>query len=221
LAGDPLRLRQVIWHLLSNAIKFTPSAGRIEVAVVQIGEELELTVTDTGEGIPPAFLPHVFEHFSQSDGSSTRRHGGMGLGLAVVRHLTELHGGTVSAESAGTHRGARFVARFPLPSEMTTADLEETTPMEPGVLRGLRVAVIDDEPDVTAIVSTVLGLCGAEVRTIRPGDDEALLCFAPDVVITSAALPSGLSGAVAIGLDKPIEPLTLVSRITRVMHRAA
>src|SRR6185503_13954540 len=145
-----------------------------------------LTVLDSGEGIPRAFLPHVFEQFSQVDGSSTRRHGGMGLGLAIVRHLTEMHGGTVSAESEGEERGAKFSARFPIRPETPRLTVVEDPDegdgsMEPGVLRGLRVAVIDDEPETLAIIATVLGLCGAEVRTMHPGHEQAVARFEPDV----------------------------------------
>jgi signal transduction histidine kinase len=226
ILGDPQRLRQIVWHLLSNAIKFTPLDGTIQLSVARAGEEVVLAVRDSGEGIPRAFLPHVFEHFSQGDGSSTRRHGGMGLGLAVVRHFTEMHGGTAIAESEGEHCGARFSVRFPVRAEIPkiasgALDGEDFAQLEPGVLRGLRVAVIDDEPDALAIVATVLGLCGAEVRTVRSSEDAALARFMPDVVVTSAALGDECCGALTIRLDKPIEPQALVSRITRVLFRAA
>jgi signal transduction histidine kinase len=114
VAGDPARLQQVMWNLLSNAVKFTPKGGQIQVQVARRGSHVEIAVGDTGAGIDPEFLPHVFERFRQSDSSSRRRHGGLGLGLAIVRHLVELHGGTVRAESAGPGQGATFVVRLPV-----------------------------------------------------------------------------------------------------------
>ncbi len=121
VAGDPGRLQQVFWNLLSNALKFTPEGGRIEVRLRRADAHVEASVTDSGEGIPPDFLPRVFDRFSQADSSATRKHGGLGVGLAIVRHLVELHGGTVRAESAGAGRGATFRVRLP---EMAPADRE-------------------------------------------------------------------------------------------------
>jgi signal transduction histidine kinase len=224
MVGDPVRLRQIVWNLLSNGIKFTPAGGWVELQVFRESSEVVLAVRDSGEGIPRAFLPRVFDPFSQCDGSSTRRHGGLGLGLAIVRHLTEIHGGRVSAESDGENRGARFCARFP----MAISEIPRTMPssdnihgVEPGALRGLKVAVIDDEPDALAIVGTVLGLCGADVRTLVTPEIEELAMFAPDVIVASGNLPLELGHALHVGLEKPVEPQELVSRITRVLFRAA
>jgi signal transduction histidine kinase len=114
VSGDPDRLQQVIWNLLSNAVKFTPEGGRVEISLRRAGAQGEIVVTDDGVGISPDFLPHVFEHFRQADSTSTRKHGGLGLGLAIVRRLIELHGGTVTAESKGEGRGATFRIRLPL-----------------------------------------------------------------------------------------------------------
>ena len=113
-SGDPDRLQQIVWNLLSNAIKFTPKDGRVEITTAQIDSHIEIAVTDTGQGIPAEFLPHVFDCFRQADGTSTRRHGGLGLGLAIVRHLVELHGGTVHVESAGENRGSTFTVCLPV-----------------------------------------------------------------------------------------------------------
>ena len=113
IRGDPERLQQVVWNLLSNAIKFTPEGGRVDVTLQRVDAHLELTVSDTGRGIAPGFLPHLFERFRQADASTTRVHGGLGLGLAIVRHITELHGGTVQAESEGEGKGTTFRVRFP------------------------------------------------------------------------------------------------------------
>ena len=113
MTGDATRLQQAVWNLLSNAVKFTAAGGRVAVKTRLDGEQIELTVTESGIGIDPAFLPYVFDRFRQADASSTRAHGGLGLGLAIVRHLVELHGGTVRAESGGRDAGTRFVARLP------------------------------------------------------------------------------------------------------------
>jgi signal transduction histidine kinase len=114
VSGDPDRLQQVVWNLLSNAVKFTPEGGRVEVSLKRAGEQAEIVVRDNGTGISPDFLPHVFEHFRQADSTSTRTHGGLGIGLAIVRRLIELHGGTVAVESKGEGRGATFRIRLPL-----------------------------------------------------------------------------------------------------------
>jgi signal transduction histidine kinase len=117
VSGDPDRLQQVVWNLLSNAVKFTPEGGRVEVTLARDGSRAELTVSDTGVGIAPEFIPYVFDRFRQADPSPTRAHGGLGIGLAIVRHLAELHGGEVSAESAGEGHGATFRVRLPLLNE--------------------------------------------------------------------------------------------------------
>src|SRR5262249_35713316 len=131
------RLRQIVWNLVSNAIKFTPDRGQVQVKLERVGKDVEITVSDTGVGIAPDFLPFVFDRFRQGDGSSTRRQGGLGLGLALVRHLTEMHGGSVQAQSPGPDQGATFVVRLPL-VEQAPDEIDETVaPDEP------------DEPDET------------------------------------------------------------------------
>src|SRR5207253_1506512 len=119
--GDPNRLQQIVWNLLSNSVKFTPRGGHVRVQLERIASHIEITLTDTGQGISPEFLPHVFDRFRQADSSITRLHGGLGLGLAIVRHLVELHGGTVSAASAGEGKGATFTVKLPLAAVRDTS----------------------------------------------------------------------------------------------------
>jgi len=196
VAGDPDRLRQVIWNLFSNAVKFTPRGGRATVRVERAGGQVRIVVEDTGEGIAPAFMPHVFERFRQADSSNTRSHGGLGLGLAVVHHLVELHGGTVEARSAGEGQGARFTVTLPIldPSHLPPAapaaearvsDATAPVPEAPD-LTGVRVLVVDDGEDVREMVSAVLGQCGAAVRAVATAGEalRALAEFAPDVLVS-------------------------------------
>jgi PAS domain S-box-containing protein len=162
VSGDPDRLQQVVWNLLSNAIKFTPSGGHIRVLLRRADGHAEIVVEDTGSGIRPEFLPHVFERFRQSDSSSTRAHGGLGLGLALVRHLVELHGGTAAAASAGEGRGATFVVRLPLMLDAREERSESALAVD---LAGLQVLVVDEDGDARARVATALRRLGAHVRT--------------------------------------------------------
>jgi PAS domain S-box-containing protein len=171
IAGDPSRIQQVIWNLLSNAVKFTPEGGTIEVAFRQRDFDVELTVTDTGVGIRPEFLAHIFERFEQGNPSITRRFGGLGLGLAIARHLVELHGGTIDAESEGEGKGARFTVRLPTGSAAETAneaahlkpDALAGASGTPDALQGMRILVVEDEKDTLEFVSRLLGSRGAEV----------------------------------------------------------
>ena len=175
ISGDPDRLQQIIWNLLTNAIKFTPKGGRVEVRLERIASHVELTIKDTGQGIAPEFLLHVFERFRQSDSSSTRRHGGLGLGLSIVRQLVEMHGGTVKAESQGEGQGTIFRVILPLLSVhhelsaggMTEKMIESKTlaDWQPS-LADLRVLVVDDEPDARELIAVVLMRRGAEVVSV-------------------------------------------------------
>jgi CheY-like chemotaxis protein/nitrogen-specific signal transduction histidine kinase len=175
ISGDPDRLQQIIWNLLSNAIKFTPKGGRVSVRLERIASHVEINIKDTGQGIAPELLPHVFDRFRQSDSSSTRRHGGLGLGLAIVRQLVELHGGTVAAESPGEGEGTTFKVIFPLLCvQHKLSDVRQTTPLtasnpqtdrQPS-LTELRVLVVDDEPDAREFVEVVLTGYGAEVVSV-------------------------------------------------------
>jgi CheY-like chemotaxis protein/anti-sigma regulatory factor (Ser/Thr protein kinase) len=175
VSGDPDRLQQVVWNLLSNAVKFTPRGGRVQVRLERINSHIEIVVSDTGVGIKPAFLPHVFERFHQAEGGTTRKTGGLGLGLAIVRHMVELHGGTVEATSPGEGAGATF--RIALPVMIVHADdhrerrqhpqSESVEPLtELADLHGVRVVAIDDEPDALSLLRIVLEAAGAEVETI-------------------------------------------------------
>src|SRR5205809_1881443 len=201
--GDPDRLQQVMWNLLSNAIKFTPKGGRIDIRVRVANGDAEISVGDTGAGISPEFLPHVFDRFRQADSTSTRSHGRLGLGLAIVRHLVDLHGGTVHAESAGTGRGATFVVSLPLrelreePAAATLAHARPRAPA-PGVglepafdLRGLRVLLVEDDADGSEAIATVLVVAGAEVRSAgsTAAALEVLATWRPDVLVSDIGLP--------------------------------
>ncbi|MCA1618255.1 MAG: response regulator [Acidobacteria bacterium] len=187
VSGDPERLQQVMWNLLSNAVKFTPRGGRVQVRLERVDSSVEITVSDTGSGISAEFLPYVFERFRQSDTTTTRRHGGLGLGMAITRHIVELHGGTIRAESPGEGLGATFVVRLPVmiihtaepPAGATSGPL--TPPGGEGArppalmarLDGLRVLVVDDERDARELLTAVLTQSGAQVTTAS-GVAEAL-----------------------------------------------
>jgi PAS domain S-box-containing protein len=178
--GDPDRLQQIIWNLLTNAIKFTPKGGRVEVRLARVESHVELTIKDTGQGIDPELLLHVFDRFRQSDSTSTRRHGGLGLGLSIVRQLVELHGGTVEAESPGRGEGTILKVLLPLMSvNRELSDIELTRPLMVGnpltdrqsLLNELRVLVVDDEPDARELIAEVLTGCGAEVVAVESASE--------------------------------------------------
>ncbi|HUP49504.1 MAG TPA: CHASE domain-containing protein [Thermoanaerobaculia bacterium] len=218
--GDPARLQQIVWNLLSNAVKFTTTGGSVSVGLHAADGEAVLDVTDTGQGIEPAFLPHVFERFRQADSSTTRAYTGLGLGLAIVRHLAELHRGSVAAHSEGAGKGSRFTVRLPL--------LQASTPMpdpargdaaEPAnVLRGVRVLVVDDEEDVRSFAAAAFQMGGAEVRSAG-SVEEALETFRewqPDTVVTDIGMP-GRDGFELIRLIRqqsavPVVALTAYAR---------
>jgi PAS domain S-box-containing protein len=200
VAGDEGRLQQVIWNLLSNAIKFTPRGGTVTVRITSAGSLLRLTVQDTGEGISPEFLPHVFEAFRQQDSSTTRVHGGIGLGLAIVRYIVELHGGRASVESAGAGKGSTFMVELPVlesASQMALPRAEAAArPVTPALLplpslAGINVLAIDDQAYTRDIVAAILRRGGAEVTTAS-SVREALECVAtsaPDVIVCDIAMP--------------------------------
>ncbi|MEZ5283841.1 MAG: ATP-binding protein [Vicinamibacterales bacterium] len=188
ISGDPDRLQQVIWNLVTNAIKFTPRGGAVHVALRRAGTDVTPTVADDGEGIDPEFLPHVFDRFRQAEGSTARRHGGLGLGLALVRHLVEAHGGTVRVDSAGPGQGATFTVSLPVQPVVGERAMEEpprpgdAIAVEPRAARldGTHVLVVDDEADARDLVATALRARGAAV-TVARGALEAL-----DLVATHA-----------------------------------
>ena len=198
-AGDPDRLQQVIWNLLSNAVKFTPADGEVRVGLRR-DSGYRITIEDSGPGIDPRFLPHVFEAFRQADGSASREHGGLGLGLAIARQIVELHGGTIAARSEGKDRGATFEVL--LPSVIATPADEgvrirqaaalAADSIDPALLRGLRILVVDDQEDARMLMQTTLSQFGAEVATAATVD-EALAAFArarPDVVVSDIGMPN-------------------------------
>ncbi len=194
--GDPDRLQQVLWNLLSNAVKFTPRGGRVTLRAANVNSHLEIAVTDNGEGISSEFLPHVFERFRQADGSLNRMHGGLGLGLSIVRHIMELHGGTVRAESDGPGRGATFTIELPALAG-TPAEGQDLVRGFPGAataetLRGVRVLVVEDEPDSLALIAAVLAQAGAS-RTVqvRSAADawDALAREAFDAIVCDISIP--------------------------------
>jgi len=202
--GDPDRLQQIVWNLLTNAIKFTPREGRIEVRLERADGDAEITIEDTGVGISPGFLPHIFDRFRQAESGSTRSHGGLGLGLAIVRNLVDLHGGGVRAASPGPGRGATFTVTLPLagprkdpPAPQPAASPQPTPPRacEGGDgmpdLEGLRILVVDDEVDACEAIAVALGLAGANARTAGSARDALGLieAWAPDVLVSDIGLP--------------------------------
>jgi signal transduction histidine kinase/CheY-like chemotaxis protein len=201
IQADSQRLVQVVWNLLSNAIKFSPAGGCVRVSLTRAVEgQLEIRVEDEGPGIEPAFLPHVFERFRLEDASTTRRHGGLGLGLTIVRNLVELHGGSVSAANRTTGTGAIFTVRLPEPDDMRPAGgvrpsvLAEAAGAKPAVtpsLQGMRILVVDDEADGREALIAVLARYGAEVAAARSAAEglSALETFRPDLVLSDIQMP--------------------------------
>ncbi|MEH2039061.1 PAS domain S-box protein [Nostoc sp.] len=194
--GDGDRLQQVMWNLLSNAVKFTPAEGQVEVRLQQVGLDAQIQVIDTGKGINPEFLPYVFDYFRQADAKTTRVFGGLGLGLAIVRHLVELHGGTVHAESLGEGQGATFTVKLPLlknselrvsSSEASQAELstEET------LLAGVQILLVDDQADVREFFSFALEQYGATVTAVESADEalQTLVQSQPDILLSDIGMP--------------------------------
>lgn len=206
ISGDSSRLQQVIWNLLSNAIKFTPPGGCIEIRLDGGDYELgtrglmpyaQITVSDTGKGINPDFLPYVFDYFRQADSSTTRKFGGLGLGLAIVRHIVELHGGTVAVESAGEDLGSIFTIRLPLLKSASNPDLElnnfdSTVNTQQTPLSGVRVLVVDDDADMRDYIACVLEQSGAEVFVVTSAVEalEALPKIKPDILLSDIGMPN-------------------------------
>ena len=194
VTGDPGRLQQIVWNLLENAVKFTPKDGRVQVQLQRVRSHVEIIVSDTGQGISADVLPYVFDRLRQGQTGSTRGHGGLGIGLGLVRHLAELHGGSVYAESPGEGQGATFVVKLPLMvAEMREQPIapRETPPLESTALTGARIVVVDDEPTAVELIREVLVQAGAEVIECRSAD-EALQAVAqrrPGVLISDIEMP--------------------------------
>ena len=193
IGGDAQRLQQVMANLLSNALKFTAAGGRVEVRLAPRGDQAEIQVADTGQGIDPAFLPHLFERFTQGDTSTTRRHGGIGLGLAIVKALVEQHGGTVHADSPGMGRGATFTVRLPaLPTDGVDRRGGEQSPARASArVDGIRVLLAEDDADGREVIRTILEMAGATVETAASVREalQALDELRPDVLITDIGMP--------------------------------
>lgn len=200
VAGDSDRLQQVIWNLVSNAIKFTPKGGCVQVRLERVNPHVEITVKDTGKGIDPEFVPYVFERFRQADSSSTRVYSGLGLGLAIVRHLVELHGGTVRAQSEGEDKGATFTVKLPLlpilveasPGEHSSRTFALSVPFDNlPALKGIRVLIVDDEPDSRDLLVAALEQCEAKVFAFASASEalEAVSQLKPDVLVSDIGMP--------------------------------
>jgi PAS domain S-box-containing protein len=194
ISGDPNRLQQVFWNLLNNAIKFTPKDGKVEVLLKHASTEVQVSVIDTGEGIAPEFLPYIFDRFQQGDASTTRRHGGLGLGLSIVKQLVELHGGNVRVQSDGMGKGATFSVHLPLAAvysesekegRLPEATLRQNPPMPEVSLADIQVLVVDDEIDARDLVKKLLEMAGATVSTAGSASEamEHILAGRPDVLV--------------------------------------
>jgi signal transduction histidine kinase/CheY-like chemotaxis protein len=211
-AGDPDRLQQVIWNLVSNAVKFTPAAGMVVVSLDRHDQMDELIVSDTGVGIDPAFLPKVFDTFRQADGTSTRTHGGLGLGLSIARQIVELHGGEVRAESDGKNKGARFTVRLPVRTAERVREARPSPPQAPqgpltGLLAGTSIVVVDDDRDTRELLDSVLAAAGATVHLAETADEGFRLCLEemPDALITDIAMPGRDGYSLMRQLQKALE----------------
>jgi signal transduction histidine kinase len=199
VSGDPNRLQQVCWNLLSNAVKFTPKGGRIQVTLERVNSHIQLAVSDTGIGIKPDFLPLVWERFRQADAGPTRKTGGLGLGLAIVRHIVEMHGGSVHVASAGENQGSTFTVRLPMMIVQPKAEskgehplTEQQLPVQPlGDLSGVHVLAVDDEPDALRLLRDVLEMSGATVTTAASAAAalESLHQVQPDVILADIGMP--------------------------------
>ena len=235
VCGDADRLQQVVWNLLSNAVKFTPRGGTVLIRLERINSYCELTVSDTGQGISPKFLPYVFDRFSQADSSSTRAHAGLGLGLGIVRHLVELHGGTVQAFSRGEGQGATFAVRLPLLAAHPTTPHEVVRMELPAAratvdvfadLTGISVLVVEDNDDSRKLLQTILSRAGAIVN-VAESVETALRILAgewPDVVISDIEMPGedGYSLIRKIRLQEPASrrvPAIALTAYTRSVDR--
>jgi PAS domain S-box-containing protein len=194
--ADKNRLQQVLWNLLANAVKFSKKSGRVQVSSRCVDSHLEISVTDNGIGITPEDLDRVFERFSQADASSTRKHGGLGLGLAIARRLAEMHGGTIAARSEGLGHGSTFVVQLPIPvansrERTQQAPDDEREPKRASELMGIKILAVDDDRDSAEVVRRILSRCGATVRTAGSMEEALSVfeAFAPDVVVSDIGMP--------------------------------
>ncbi|MEH2168284.1 MAG: response regulator [Nostoc sp.] len=191
VSGDSNRLQQIVWNLLSNAIKFTPKGGRVETRLERVGDRAQIIVSDTGKGINPDFLPYIFESFRQEDVSITRKYGGLGLGLAIVRQLVEAHGGTIKADSPGEGLGATFTVQLPLLNVEPEINQPDELPQQALELTGIRVLTVDDDPDARELLTVLLAEYGAKVLTVASATEVLanLESFQPDVLVSDIGMP--------------------------------
>jgi CheY-like chemotaxis protein len=201
VAGDPARLQQVVWNLVNNAVKFTPNGGKIEVRLARVNSQIEISVSDTGQGISAELLPWVFERFRQGDAPSTRVHGGLGLGLAIAKQLVEIHGGTIRVESSGEAKGAKFTVSLPVSTLKprkdpalaigAVANVSTAFTAASPQLHGIRILIVDDDADARRLTKRVLADFGAE-PTIAEGVNQALVALEasrPHVLISDLGMP--------------------------------
>ena len=196
VSGDEERIKQVVWNLLSNAVKFTPAGGQVQVRLEEVDSYVELTVSDSGQGIKPEFLSHVFERFTQADSSITRAFGGLGVGLAIAKSIVELHGGTIRAESPGEGQGATFILSFPIAKRKRDAEAKKashdySSTEYPPELAGLKILIVDDELDTCEMIKTAFELCGSIVRTdtSAAGALAQMERWQPDVLVADISMP--------------------------------
>ena len=210
VSGDPGRLQQVVWNLLYNAVKFTPKAGRVLVKLQRVKSHVEIIVSDTGQGIRPELLPYIFDRLRQGDSTRSRPHGGLGIGLALVRHIAELHGGSVFAESPGEGQGATFVVKLPLMvagvREHAVAQAKNGPPDTPSLV-GVRILVVDDDPAAVELVQEVLHQAGGEVRGTVTADEalRVLELWRPDVLVSDIEM-AGEDGYTLIRKVRALTP---------------
>ena len=216
VSGDPSRVQQMIWNLLSNAVKFTPRGGKVQVTVERVNSHIELSVSDTGQGIDPEFLPHVFERFTQGEGQPAKQQKGLGLGLAIVKNLAEMHGGWLRAKSGGIGKGSTFIISLPISGvrsltadeqrDHPTGSIDSDVPLCPD-LGGVNVTVVDDDQDALGLVKRVLETCNATVTICESGEAcvKHIVATQPSVLISDIGMP-GMDGYSLIKAVRALPP---------------